>query len=80
MTSADRRIRFERWFPNHPIGLGSDVMVDTWNAYDFYVPGVFIMHARAYPADTQKSDGFEPPVAGGCGELHVGYRYTALLN
>lgn len=63
ITSHDRAIRFERWFVNADLPGGqSDEKVDTWIAYDFVVPGIFIMRGARYPAGTAEKCDMQEPV------------------
>ncbi len=60
ITSADRGIRFERWFESADSPDGSTV-VDTWNSYEFAVPGVFIMRSGRFPPGTASKCNYAAP-------------------
>ncbi|WP_066553917.1 aromatic ring-hydroxylating dioxygenase subunit alpha [Croceicoccus bisphenolivorans] len=63
ITTRDRAIRFERWFVNADLPGGqSGEKVDTWIAYDFVVPGIFIMRGARYPEGTAARCGMQEPV------------------
>src|SRR5690606_14784734 len=54
ITPIDRGVRFERWIPG-TLGAKvrrSDVPVDSWQTYDFLLPGVLLMWSAHYPAGT----------------------------
>jgi phenylpropionate dioxygenase-like ring-hydroxylating dioxygenase large terminal subunit len=64
ITRLDRGVRFQRWFrgrgPSHYFGKPGDVF-DTWNSYDFLVPGLFIQRPAWYPPGTaERYDGRAP--------------------
>jgi vanillate O-demethylase monooxygenase subunit len=64
ITRLDRGVRFQRWFrrrgPSHYFGKPGDVF-DTWNSYDFLVPGLFIQRPAWYPPGTaERYDGKAP--------------------
>jgi phenylpropionate dioxygenase-like ring-hydroxylating dioxygenase large terminal subunit len=59
----ERGVRFERWTTN-TFGAAvrrSDVRVDSWQTYDFVIPGVLLMWSAHYPAGTAERLGFAPP-------------------
>ncbi len=49
ITQLEHGLRFERWSRDHPFG-GRGQRVDTWNAYRYLLPGIFLMETQAYPA------------------------------
>ncbi len=55
ITRLERGVRFQRWFrgrgPSHYFGKPGEVF-DTWNSYDFLVPGLFIQRPAWYPPGT----------------------------
>lgn len=64
ITRLERGVRFQRWFrrrgPSHYFGKAGDVF-DTWNSYDFLVPGLFIQRPAWYPPGTaERYDGQAP--------------------
>lgn len=63
VTPLERGVRFERWIPNTygASNRKSAVPVDTWQAYDFLVPGVLLMWSGNYPAGTAEALGFAAP-------------------
>lgn len=63
VTPLERGVRFERWSPN-TFGANvrkSDVAVDSWQSYDFLVPGVLLMWSGQYPLGTAERLNFAPP-------------------
>jgi phenylpropionate dioxygenase-like ring-hydroxylating dioxygenase large terminal subunit len=60
ITPLEHGIRFERWFRDHAFG-GRGQHVDTWNAYRYLLPGVFLMETQAHPVGTAEASGFGPP-------------------
>lgn len=63
ITSHKRSIRFERWFVNADLpGKPLEEKVDAWSAYDFVVPGIFIMRGARFPAGTAERCGMKEPV------------------
>jgi len=54
LTEQERGIRSERWVRNEgPMGeLNATNRVDTYFRCDFFIPGVLLMSARAYPVGT----------------------------
>ena len=57
-----RSVRFERWFEDTRLPSDPDQQVDVWSAYDFAVPGIFIMHGSRFPAGTAAACGGKAPV------------------
>lgn len=63
ILSQDRSVRFERWFVNADQPGGEPgAKVDTWSAYDFVAPGIFIMRGARYPAGTAEKCNMQEPV------------------
>lgn len=58
----DRAVRFERWFENAQLPGRPGELVDVWSAYEFAVPGIFIMRAARYAAGTAAQCGGRQPV------------------
>lgn len=64
ITDLPRGMRFERWIPNSappPVG-GLPDRVDAWVAYDYLLPGIFLMVNSMHPVGTAKRLDFRPPV------------------
>ena len=64
ITRLSRGVRFQRWFrgrgPSHYLGKPGDTF-DTWNSYDFLIPGLFIQRPAWFPPGTaEKYGGREP--------------------
>jgi phenylpropionate dioxygenase-like ring-hydroxylating dioxygenase large terminal subunit len=51
-TRIERGLRIERWVVNHPrpyyLGLPPGSLSDMWAAYDYMVPGVFLLATKSY--------------------------------
>jgi vanillate O-demethylase monooxygenase subunit len=62
ITALDDGLLFERWFRDHPLG-GRAEHVDTWNAYRYLLPGIFLMATQAYPVGTAAASGLVAPTA-----------------
>jgi phenylpropionate dioxygenase-like ring-hydroxylating dioxygenase large terminal subunit len=62
ITTLSDGILFERWFRDHPLG-GRAENVDTWNAYRYLLPGIFLMATQGYPVGTAEASGFGAPNA-----------------
>lgn len=64
ITDLPRGLRFERWLPDvEPPPFGDlPARVDAWIAYDYVLPGVFLMMNSLHPAGTAQRLGFGPPV------------------
>jgi phenylpropionate dioxygenase-like ring-hydroxylating dioxygenase large terminal subunit len=63
ITLLDRGVRFERWIAG-TMGAStrkSDVPVDSWQSYDFLIPGVLLMWSGNYPVGTAARLEFAPP-------------------
>ena len=75
ITRLDRGVRVERWLRNQERGYVRNETYDMWNAYDFLVPGIFLMRTAWYAPGT--ADGLqlkpptEPPVFLRCDEQAV---------
>jgi vanillate O-demethylase monooxygenase subunit len=57
ITSLERGVRFERWIVG-TFGASnrkSEVPVDSWQTYDFLIPGVLLMWSGNYPEGTARS-------------------------
>jgi vanillate O-demethylase monooxygenase subunit len=57
ITPLPRGIRVERWITD-TLGASnrkSDVPIDSWQAYDFLIPGVLLMWSANYPAGTARA-------------------------
>ncbi|MXO61364.1 Rieske 2Fe-2S domain-containing protein [Altererythrobacter salegens] len=63
ITPLPRGIRYERWLEG-TFGAAmrkSDVPLDSWQTYDFLIPGVLLMWSANYPPGTAKALGHSPP-------------------
>jgi vanillate O-demethylase monooxygenase subunit len=64
IVRLERGVRFQRWFrsrgPSHYLGKPGDKF-DTWNSYDFIVPGLFIQRPAWYPPGTADGCGGQAP-------------------
>ena len=64
ITRLERGVRFQRWFrsrgPSHYLGNPGDTF-DTWNSYDFIVPGLFIQRPAWFPPGTADKYGGGAP-------------------
>ena len=60
ITPIDNGLLFERWFPDVVAGPGGTT-VDSWSAYRYLLPGIFLLHTFQYPAGTARLSGFGPP-------------------
>jgi vanillate O-demethylase monooxygenase subunit len=63
VTALDRGVRFERWIVGT---LGASMRksaepVDSWQSYDFLLPGVLLMWSANYPAGTAERLGHQSP-------------------
>lgn len=63
ITPLDRGVRVERWITNTygASSRKSSVPIDTWQGYDFLVPGVLLMWSGNYPAGTAETLDFAAP-------------------
>jgi vanillate O-demethylase monooxygenase subunit len=66
-TPIDRGLRIERWVVNHPrpnyLGLPPGTLSDMWAAYDYKVPGVFLLATKSYPPGMSVDCGMSAPTA-----------------
>jgi phenylpropionate dioxygenase-like ring-hydroxylating dioxygenase large terminal subunit len=66
-TRIERGLRVERWVVNHPrpnyLGLPPGSLSDMWAAYDYMVPGVFLLATQSYPAGMAARCGMQAPKA-----------------
>lgn len=63
ITPLDRGVRFERWIPN-TLGASvrrSNTPIDSWQTYDFLLPGILLMWSAQYPVRTAEALAFAPP-------------------
>lgn len=63
VTPLARGVRFERWTTD-TLGASarkSDVPIDSWQSYDFLIPGILLMWSAQYPQGTAKALDFAPP-------------------
>lgn len=71
----DRGLRVQRWLRNQVRGYVRNEIYDMWNAYDFLVPGIFLMRTAWYAPGTadrlQLKPPTEPPVFLRCDEQAV---------
>lgn len=63
VTDVPRGLRFERWLPNAEAPPFGDLppRVDAWIAYDYVLPGVFLMMNSMHPVGTAQRLDFRPP-------------------
>lgn len=61
IQSADRAIRFERWFEGAQLPSDPGTRVDVWSTYEFAVPGIFVMYGARFPVGTAKRCGLTEP-------------------
>jgi len=54
------RLRIQRWFPPVPLGP-NDSLVETFDTYDYVLPGIFLMKSQMYPLGTGEACNFQPP-------------------
>ena len=57
----ERSVRFERWFVAKPASPTNPMLVDTWSAYTYHVPGIFVMENRSYKHGEAEACGFKEP-------------------
>jgi len=66
-TALARGLRIERWVLNHPrpfyLGLPPGTVSDMWAAYDYLVPGVFLLGTKSYPTGAAAASNMGPPTA-----------------
>ncbi|WP_169833124.1 aromatic ring-hydroxylating dioxygenase subunit alpha [Sphingomonas panacis] len=62
IASKNQAIRFERWFESADLPGSPGETVDAWLAYDFAVPGVFILSGARFPAGTAARLQYKEPV------------------
>ncbi len=63
VTPLPRGVRFERWIEG-TLGASmrkSDMPVDSWQTYDFLIPGVLLMWSANYPKGTAAALDRQPP-------------------
>jgi vanillate O-demethylase monooxygenase subunit len=63
VTPLERGVRFERWIAG-TFGASnrkSEVPIDSWQTYDFLLPGVLLMWSGNYPAGTAEALDFGRP-------------------
>jgi len=65
IMALDRGVRVQRWIASTygASNRKSDEPIDTWQSYDFLVPGILLMWSGNYPAGTAESLDFAPPSA-----------------
>ena len=61
ITKIENGLRIQRWFPPAKIVPGVDVEFESWNAYDYLLPGVFLMTGKMYPVGTAEKFGHKEP-------------------
>ncbi|MCW2370093.1 aromatic ring-hydroxylating dioxygenase subunit alpha [Sphingobium sp. B11D3D] len=59
----DRGVRFERWITNtHGSSIRkSPTLIDSWQTYDFLLPGILLMWSGTYPLGTAEKLGYAAP-------------------
>jgi vanillate O-demethylase monooxygenase subunit len=63
VTPLARGVRFERWTTD-TLGANvrkSAVPIDSWQSYDFLIPGILLMWSAQYPQGTARALDFAPP-------------------
>ena len=61
VTSLENGLRIQRWFPAvASMGEGSPKF-ESWNSYDYLLPGLFLMSDDLYPEGTAAALNFAPP-------------------
>jgi len=63
ITAQEHGLLIERWFRDHPLMPGRPEHVDTWNAYRYLLPGIFLMTTQAFPVGIAASSNLGPPDA-----------------
>jgi vanillate O-demethylase monooxygenase subunit len=67
-TQVERGLRIERWVVNHPrpyyLGLPPGSLSDMWAAYDYMVPGVFLLATKSYAPGMAADCNMSAPTAG----------------
>jgi vanillate O-demethylase monooxygenase subunit len=63
LTPLERGVRFERWVvgTRGPGGRETDALIDSWQSYDFLLPGILLMWSGSFAAGTAERFGFERP-------------------
>ncbi len=62
LIELDRGVRLERWnFPADTRNVPGRMVADMWTAYDFLVPGIFLLTSAAFPQGSSAKFGFDPP-------------------
>ena len=61
ITPIENGLRFERWFPAATAGPKAREPVDSWSAYRYLLPGIFLLNTFQYPVGTAAKRGFGPP-------------------
>ena len=57
VTRLERSVRIQNWLAAEPSKMMASTRgerTDIWQTYDFVAPGVFLLHADAYPAGTSR--------------------------
>jgi len=57
VTRLERSVRVQNWLAAEPSKMMASTKgapTDIWQTYDFVAPGVFLLHADAYPAGTSR--------------------------
>lgn len=84
ITALERGVRFERWMTSQA-GMRarrSGGLVDTWQSYDYLVPGILLMGSASYPEGTAARLGMRPPpdFAGASGVSFTSQAVTAMTG
>ena len=63
VTSVEDGLTVERWFCDHLLSPMAPDRVDSWNIYEYLLPGVFLMTTHAFPVGTAAACNFERSAA-----------------
>lgn len=61
ITKLENGLRIERWFPPSKLLPDSDMEFESWNSYDYLLPGVFLMVTSLYPVGSAEACNYAPP-------------------
>jgi len=64
-TKLERGLRIQRWVVNNPVaayvGQPAGACTDSWQSYDYMVPGVFLLTSKFHTPGTAAACNMEPP-------------------
>ena len=63
IEKLENGLRIKRWFPAARVNPEVDAQFESWNSYDYLMPGLFLMSANLYPEGTAASLNYRPPEA-----------------